>query len=208
MKVDLGKVLSLKLSLEGYFVLYCIYNKEGDILLNYVSNVNKIPSLVFKSLIDDGYLIYFGEPSVSPKYNLDNIKLTDKYQKVVLGVTNLKNISFDDAFQQLRDHYPSKAGLSDRRLHSDLIRCQNLYKTAIVKNGVVNEELHSVILQCINYEINLRHKNKSLEYLKMLPTWLSQKDWEMYIDDVEKLIKNGKFIEARVDSNDYKEDRL
>ena len=195
MEVNLEKLISLSLSLEGFLVLYCLYNEEEANLLKYIVKVNKIPSLIFNKLVSDGWLIYSGD-MVKPDYNLNNIELTDRFSKEIMEIQpNKVSLSFDECFQQLREHYPIKAGNSERRLHGDLTRCKNLYKTTIVKNGKINEELHSVILQCINFEVNLKTKSRSLDYFQLLATWLSQRTWELYIKDVEELIRKNGFVD-------------
>ena len=196
MEINIDKCLEYKLPFEGFFVLMCLYNDEKDKITNYVVNVNKIPTHVFNLLVKNGYIICSSK-STPILYTLENIELTEKFGKDVLKVIANKNISFDDAFQQLREHYPVKAGNSERRLHGDVARCKKLYQSAIVKNGKVDEELHSTILQCINFEVKLRHKNRSSEYFKLLATWLQQKEWELYIKDVEELIKRDGYVDKK-----------
>ncbi len=196
MEVNIEKLLKHCLSLEGYFICYSLYNEQETLLENYVRKVNKIPSHIFNKLVTDGWLLYSGN-TIKPDYNLDNIELTNRFSKDILCVIENKNLTFDECFQQLREHFPIKAGNSERRLHGDLTRCKNLYKTTIIKNGRINEELHSVILQCINFEINLKTKNRSLDYFQLLATWLSQKTWELYKSDVEELIKRNGFVDKK-----------
>ena len=206
MEVNIEKLIKHCLSLEGYFILFSLYNEEETLLENYVKKVNKIPSHIFNKLVEDGWLLYSGD-IVKPSYDLTNIELTNRFSKDILCVIENKNLTFDQCFQQLREHFPIKAGNSGRRLQGDLARCTNLYKTTIVKNGRIDEELHSVILQCINFEINLRTKNRSSEYFQLLATWLSQKTWELYKEDVENLIKKNGFVDKN-GSDELKEDRL
>ncbi len=197
MEVNLEKLIKYSLNIEGFLVLYCIYNEKEVELVKYITKINKIPLLVFNNLVKDGWLLYSGD-KVKLDYNLTNIELTDRFSKEIMGIQpNKASLTFDECFQQLREHFPIKAGNSDRRLHGDLARCKNLYKTTIVKNGRINEELHSVILQCINFEINLRTKNRSLEYFQLLATWLSQRTWELYKSDVEELIRKNGFVDKK-----------
>ncbi len=201
MEINLEKLIKHSLNLEGYFILYSLYNQREDLLESYVKKVNKIPSNIFNRLVTDGWLNYSGD-KVDISYNLDNIELTERFSKEILMVISNKGLTFDEYFQQLREHFPVKAGNSDRRLHGDLVRCKNLYKTTIVKNGRIDEELHSVILQCVNFEINLRTKNKSLDYFQLLATWLSQRTWELYKEDVEILIKKNGFVDKKIGGDD------
>lgn len=204
MEVNIEKLIELKLSLEGYFVLWSLYNEQGACLSRYCkSSIHKIPTRVFEQLVDEKYIDFKGDKD----FTLDNMTLTDRFKLEVLGLKDLKATSFDVAFQQLRECYPTRTP-SDRRLHQDVDRCKRLYKNIICPLGVVDEELHSVILQCINYIVNQATKAKKLDYLQMLPTFLSQKNWETVKDDVEALILKNGFVDKKknLDSGGFMDD--
>jgi len=203
MQVNIDKLLKLKIPLEAYFILWCIYNEEVDALANYINNNKSIPINIYELLSNDNWLIFTGETN-----DLNNVELTDKFAKEFLGIINYNGtLTFDDAFQQLRDHFPIKAGNSERRLQGNPEKCKNLYKSIIIKNGRIDEALHSLILQCVNYEINLRTKAKSLEYFKLMTTWLNQREWELYKLEVEEIIRKDGFIDKN-GSDELREDRL
>lgn len=208
MEINIDKLIKAKLPLEAYIILSCIYNEEQDKLYNYINNVSKTPLNTFEFLIKEKYIISNGIKSVTNiLIEIENCELTDKFPKEFLGITKSKGtLIFDEAFQQLRDHFPIKAGCSERRLQGNIEKCKNLYRIIIVKNGKLNDELHSVILQCINYEINLRTKARSLEYFKLMTTWLNQREWELYIDEVESIIKKEGFVDKKSDINGFLED--
>lgn len=200
MEVNVEKLIDLKLSLEGFFILNCLYNDEGNLLERYCKNsVYKIPTRVFEQLKNENYI----EIKEGTKdFTLDNMILTDRFKLEVLGLKDLQATTFDIAFQQLREHYPTKTP-NGRRLHQDVERCKKLYKNIICPIGTkVDDELHSVILQCINFIINEKSKNRSLDYLQMLPTFLSQKTWETVKEDVENKIKQSGFVENKFKRGD------
>lgn len=193
MEVSIDKLIGSKIPLEGYMIMYCLYNEEKDLLASYTKNVRKISTEVFLDLVKNGYLTNSSEDPAA--FTIDSIELTDKFKNEVLKVPIVNNITFDQAFNQLREHYPSKVvdpvG-AVRRLQSDIERCKRLYKSAILVNGEVDEATHSLILQCINFEVGERKRSKSIQYMQMLPTYLSKRSWELVQEDVEKLIiKNG-----------------
>ena len=191
MNVNVDKLIEFKLPLEGFFILHCLHNEETGLLQNYVTNISKLSTMVFKDLINGGWLETTAKDDT---FTLTNISLTDKFSKEILGIVDVSGISFAEAFEQLRDHYPSKAGKTERRLQGNVARCKILYENTIKKNGVVDEELHSLILQCVNYEIRSRTKDRSLDYFQMLATWLQQRTWEVYLKDVEDEIKKNGFV--------------
>lgn len=110
-----------------------------------------------------------------------------------------KIISFDDAFADLKAHYPSKTP-DGRRLHSDPERCKKLYREIILVLGVVNEDKHSLILQCIDYQVKEAKKFGKLNFIQMLPTWLFQKTWMLYEEEVKKIISSKGFVDKENNS--------
>jgi hypothetical protein len=203
MKEVIERCLASSLNLYQYFILNSLYNEEGEKIVQYCISVEKILTKDFIYLIDKGYL---EEVKDRKLIEINDLILTDKFASEILKISNTKNITFDVAFNQLREHFPSKAGNSERRLQGDVERCKRLYQNTIVKNGKIDIELHSVILQCINYEIKMKTKSRSLEYFKLLATWLSKEEWRLYYDDVIEIIKKDGAVGKKGD--DYQEDRL
>lgn len=204
MEVNVEKLIEKSLSLEGFFILYSLFNEEEELLSRYCkSSVYKIPTRVFQQLVDEKYITIKGNDT--KEFRIDNMELTDKFKLEILGLKNLKSISFDKAFEQLRQHYPTKTP-NGRRLHQDVERCKRLYKNVICPLGVMNEELHSFILQCINFIIEQKRRSKSEDYLQLLSTFLQQKNWESVQDEVEELIKKNGYVERRDVGGGFMED--
>ncbi len=203
MNVNVDKLIEFNLPLDGFFILYCLHNEETGMLQNYVTNISKIPTKVFKQLISEGWLETTAKDDT---FTLTNISVTDRFSKEILGIVDVNGITFAESFEQLREHYPSKAGRTERRLQGNVARCKTLYQNTITKNGVVDEELHSLILQCINYEIKSRTKDRSLDYFQMLATWLQQRTWEVYKQDVEEEIKKNGFVDKKEDLGGFTTD--
>lgn len=192
MEVNLNKLIGLKIPLEGFMIMHLLHSEEREILSSYVVNVRKIPTEVFQDLVNKGYLINSSEDPAS--FTIDSIELTDKFKSEILKVPSVKGVTFDQAFEQVREHFPSKvtdpAG-GVRRLQSDIDRCKKLYKAVIISSGEVDEELHKLILLCIDLEKSERVRSRSVQYWKLLPTYLSQKGWEVYMEDVKELMKKN-----------------
>ncbi len=184
-KIDIDKLIECDLSFDEYFLLLYLYNEDMDSIFKYFVGDNKLDLLTFRKLVVNGWI----EDSLTFNDELGNLKLTDKFAKEFMGIIINKNLNFDECFQQLREYYPIKAGNSERRLQGNIDKCKKLYQFTIMKNGKIDEQLHNIILQCINFEINLRTKNRSLEYFQLLATWLGQRTWELYKEDVQVLVK-------------------
>ncbi len=192
------RCIKYRINLYQYFILNSLYNEEGYKIVDYCINVDKIPTKDFLYLIDNGYL---EEVKDRKLIEINDLILTDKFASEILKIANTKNITFDVAFNQLREHFPTKAGNSERRLQGEVERCKRLYKSTIVKNGKLDEELHSVILQCINYEVRVKTKSRSMEYFKLLATWLSKEEWRLYYDDVVEIIKKEGSVGGNTDNS-------
>lgn len=194
MEVNINKLIGLQIPLEGFMVMHLLYNEEKELLLSYTKNVGPIPTKVFVDLVNNGYLTT-SHPGV---FTLDTIELTDKFKFDVLKVPNTVNLTFEQAFEQLREYYPSKVADPTggvRRLQADIDRCKKLYKTAVIANGEVDEDIHGFILQCVKFEVEERKRGRNLQYMQMLPTYLSKKSWELVGDDVRALLKKNGTVE-------------
>lgn len=206
MEVDINRLIGLGLSIEEYMILYLLHNDNRDILDSYNNNIgfgeDRDLSDILDNLYDKGY--------INNDENGESI-CTDKFKTEVLKIPKVdNNISFEEAFEQLREHFPTKVTSPNgavRRLQSDIDRCKKLYKKTIVfSDGTIDLESHKFILQCIDFEVNERRKGKNEAYWQLLPTYLNQRGWELVEDDVEKLLKDkGTIINT---SEDYIEDRL
>lgn len=209
MEVDINRLIGLGLTIQEYMILYLMYNDNQDVLDSYMNNIEYITMNTLQSLADRGYLTYF-EAGID-RDHLDYFKLTDKFKTEVLKVPKVdNNITFEEAFEQLREHYPTKVigpNRGVRRLQSDIDRCKKLYKKIIIDNyGDIDIKKHQFILQCIDFEVIERKRGKNEAYWQLLPTYLNQRGWELVEEDVKKLIeKNGTIINT---SEDYVEDRL
>lgn len=207
MEIDIDRIIESKLNLNGWLILYCLHSKNNSLLLNYIAAVGKIQTKVFDDLVKHEWLSFEGN---STEYTLDNISLTDKFSNVFYPKKS-NALDFDFCYKQLKIHYPSKVvdqygGV--RPLHTDNERCRKLYANAIMKDGQVDEEKHSMILQCINYIVNNKTKSKSLGFMQLLPTFLYQKGWEPVESDVMKIIieKGGVMKKEEGESGGFMDD--
>ncbi len=55
-KVNIDRIIALGLGLEHYFILYCLYTKEEQLIHSYTSKCKKINTEVFRELEKSGYL--------------------------------------------------------------------------------------------------------------------------------------------------------
>lgn len=195
--VDLNKLYTNKLKIEEWFILYCLVNKEEEILVNYVHNCGTISSQVFYNLRNSGFIILKDALNCT----FDSIIVTE----ITKNLFNVQDTAFfDTLFKELLSTYPNSVKRitgGTRRLHNDLVRCKTLYKKTIITGISVspNNTLHKKILLCVQLYYKEHLKDNKQEFMQLLATFLSQRTWEQYINEVsniEILTKDTKNYDA------------
>lgn len=174
--IESKKILNSGLSIQAYFVLYCIAYDMQSLLEDYVEKKGKIDKSDFKTLTDEGYLEIKGNDIV-----FKNLKITDKTKELFEISKVLDHKRF---FQELKDVYPKrvKIGKRSRSLHQDMESCEKKYKQLID-----SEEFHKKILLCVKAYVKELEDSGRLEFMQMLPTWINQKNYQVYIDDIDSI---------------------
>lgn len=175
--VNLDILVSNGLSFEGYFILWCLITNEESTLLNYTRNCRKIPTEIF-NLLEQQQLITINRQQIT-----DN-NITYNSLKITQSGKQLFNVQdFDKMFEEFRQSYPTKAGISGRRLHLDLKRCKTLYKKIIGTDA----KLHEAMCNCAKlYAIEKRRTNSEV-YMQNLATWLHQENYTDYLEEAQKV---------------------
>lgn len=115
------------------------------------------------------YLDY-NEPIV-----FENIKTTSKFLELISG---------EDLFEQLYNSYPVIAIRPDGKkdsLRSNRAKCKLKY-LKLVKN---NKILHDHILDCLEYEKDLKHKTGYTGYYLRLYNYLEKEEWKKYENNLK-----------------------
>jgi hypothetical protein len=181
--VDLNKLYANKLKLEDYFILFCLVNEEEELLVKYTTNCGGIDTNSFQRLRNSGFIVLTNEINIT----FSSIKITNQ-TKELFNVQD--NTDFDILFKELLSTYPNSVKRvtgGTRRLHNDLVRCKKLYKASLVSSERVNKDLHKKILLCVQMYYREHLKDNKQEFMQLLATFLSQRTWEQYLNDVEKL---------------------
>jgi hypothetical protein len=183
-KVDIKTLTALGLGFEQYFVLYCLYKKDKELLLTYITRCKKIDLKVFTQLTEGGYLTVD---------NIDNIRyegltLTREGNQVFepdkSGLFRAEAIKAEaknsERFEEFRKNYPSrvKEGFKSRPLHTNLKRCKQLY-SKLIDDGDIS---HEMLCKCARLYHKERERSRSEWYMQALETWLYQRNFEPYID--------------------------
>ena len=168
-EINMKMLFKSKLSIESYCILLWLVRSHKDMIESYVKSYGKVDMFRFEELVKLGYI------EIIDKNNLtfDNIRVTEAGIEVI-GIEKLDHVRM---FKELKEVYPKKGGL--RGLHTDLARCQKIYKELIT-----SEEMHKKILNCIRLHVKQTKQAGKMEFLQALPAFLHQRNYEQYLDDI------------------------
>jgi len=186
LNIDFEIAIKHKLKLEEFFVLACLHENKERLIVEYTSNCGRIETGIFSKLHEKGFIIVDNIIDIS----FDSIKLTPLGNSLFDVIRN-NNVEFNELFSELKNTYPSKVPTKTggiRRLHGDLQRCIKLYKSTIIKNGIINLELHTKIIRCVKLYYLEKQKANDLPFLAAFATFLQQRNWEQYLDEANENI--------------------
>lgn len=183
--VDLNKLYTNKIKIEDYFVLFCLVHSDEEMLMRYISTCGRIETLSFHRLRDSGFIILQDEINIL----FNEIEVTEQ-AKNLFNVSD--NKEFETAFKELLSTYPKSVKRvtgGTRPLHNDLQRCKKLYKLTLVDrvSSSLNKTLHQKILLCVQKYYRDHLKDNKQEFMQLLATFLSQRTWEQYLEDVSDI---------------------
>lgn len=183
--VDLNKLYANKLKIEDWFILFCLVYDNEEMLMKYITTCGRIETLIFQRLRDSGFIILKNELNIL----FNEIEVTEQ-AKNLFNVQD--NTHFDTLFKELLSTYPKSVKRitgGTRPLHNDLQRCKKLYKLTLVDrvSSSLNKTLHQKILLCVQKYYRDHLKDNKQEFMQLLATFLSQRTWEQYLDDVSDI---------------------
>lgn len=183
--VDLNKLYTNKIKIEDYFVLFCLVHNDEEMLMRYITTTGRIETLTFQRLRDSGFIILRDEINIL----FNEIEVTEQ-TKNLFNVSD--NKEFEIAFKELLSTYPKSVKRvtgGTRPLHNDLQRCKKLYKLTLVDrvSSSLNTTLHRKIILCVQKYYRDHLKDNKQEFMQLLATFLSQRTWEQYLEDVSDI---------------------
>lgn len=187
--VNVGDLITNQLSLEGYFILWCLNSKNDVTMLRYTRNCRKIPTQIFLDLEQKELISINRENLPEDILTFQALKLTEK-SKQLFEVPD-----FEVLFSELREAYPKQVSTTKRKLQTDINRCRTLYKK-IIGNNI---ELHEKICKCAKLYYNQTVRAGSENFIQALPAWLHQRNYEQYLDEVNKYDKIDE-VQSNVES--------
>lgn len=180
LEINIPQIIEFGVTLEEYFLLYCVNYSQKDILIQY-TKIRKFSDKDFNSLEERKLLNFTRDPEGLIYFS--SLTLSEKSLSLFPKV----DLTFEQAFAELRSVYPKK--FAERALHTDLERCRNLHKKAISKkDGSLDVNQHKMILKCTEVYVNGLRKAGKMQYLQGLPAYLNQQNWKAYEEEVGKAI--------------------
>lgn len=173
--------LNLGISLDEYFLLYCIANNAENLLIQYVEK-NPIKNELFTKLIDKDFIVL---NSKTDKIYFNDVKITEK-GKLAIGSNKVVN---EGDFDEFRKNYPNQVkfmtptGLAVRKLQGNLPRCKALYIKMLKKVS------HEQLCRCAKLYWEETAKNEGGRYVKMLQVWLHEELFVDYLEDIQQTVK-------------------
>lgn len=179
--INLDLLLRAGITVNQYFIMQLIHNKKKELFRQYMEIFHKSPVDVndLKYLVSKEFLIM---KDINGKYTFENLMVTKLF-------TNLAFINVDDAIEELENTYPKKTPITGRRLHADKDKWSKKYLSIIKKDRT----LHDKIILCIKAELQHRQKTDGQEYWALLSTYINNKRWEQYLDDIDGYSEESKF---------------
>ena len=171
--IDYDKILNSDLTIDQYCILQIIAKEHRSFLEKYVTKYGKIDMSVFNILNKKGYLDIIGD-----NITFNSLKITEK-TKVLFDLNTLDHKWF---FKELKDAYPKRVKINKRTrsLHQNMEDCEKKYKQI-----VDSEETHKKILKCVKAYVKELEDSGRLEFIQMLSTWINQKNYQTYIEEIE-----------------------
>ena len=180
--IDLEKLIEVELSIEQFVFLSLIdenkpllYEAYSKKFKNIIQSKNQLTELIDKGIL---------KMEKADNYDFANFKVTEAFHQ-------LFNNDKAKIIQEIKEVYPKQTPSGQRKgLQADSNKWIPKYLN-IVKN---NSQLHSLIIDCIKYEMHDRNLNNQAEYIPLLTTYINNARWEVYMDEVIALREKGKKV--------------
>jgi len=163
--ISAHEYIILRMMLDNNYVLLNEYIKSSKTESRWRDNLTKLSQL--------GYVVV-------NDYNVNNINP----QTVAISASLRDKFSFKtDPFFDLYNRFPVKVVRPDGRqvyLRKNYDYCNTLYNTVIR----ANPSKHDSIVNALEAEKKDRELNGTMQYMKTLAKWISDKSWEDYEEKV------------------------
>lgn len=186
--INFDTLLRTGLGVNQFTFLTLLKHNKSNLFEEYRSqekSIGRMTSMeIIEDLIDKGWLLRIDNSEHGKKdARFSNFKVTDKFNELV-------DVNNTDIIQELKDAYPKKTPSGNRvNLQQDSDKWIPKYLKAIGDN----KDLHNIVLKCIEAEKINRKKTKAEEYWALLTTYVNNRRWEVYINNIDNIQDSSVF---------------
>jgi hypothetical protein len=187
MILELDLHLLYKSGLSPNQFIFCDLLREGHYLI--LQKLIKTTGFVNKESITD---LLSKKYVISNEYfNLNDFNSTIRFLSITDKFKSILPVKNNDPFQDILNLYPTKTLRPDGNtdyLKTGIKKCNTKYNNIIKRNP----SKHELIVEALKYELNIRKKENTLKFMKRLPKWISDEEWEVFIQRMEDDNGNNK----------------
>lgn len=195
--IDWEYLLNNNLSLEAYLILYSIKTNDVNLISSYTKKCKKISTEVFNDLEKRQYISI--ERNGTDQIFFENLSLAINGQSLpsetvvpLLEDSKISKKEVEKQFGEFRQCYPMSVkveGGIPRRLQGNLNVCRQLYEKLLMETS------HEILCKAAKLYTDEKYRSRSERYMQNLETWLRQKNYQQYLEDINKNINfDGKNI--------------
>src|SRR3990167_1068676 len=176
--VDETKLIELEISVQDF--IFCYY-----------LNLKEKPGC----LLDAGYPLEYDLQKLEEKGLIqrigDNIFITKTFKKLI-------DINYNQCFEEFWNTFPSSTDDGRKLKTANRSVIKKKYEDIVKEDQI----LHDLIIACLKEEINQR-KSEGLKFMRHIATWINNRTWEAYVDDVANKRKSYSEEELKPENRLY-----
>lgn len=179
---NLTKLSASKLSPNEFVICYLLLKKEFNLLKGCLSWIDSKELISVLRNLEAKRYVKIGYEKIEESIDFEKIFVRQPFIEIMqLDITGTP-------FEELREIYPKKTS-GGRRLHTNLILAKKKYLEFLRGNA----QLHPLILKAVELEVKERTLHNKLDFMQNLATYIHQKSWDAYMEDVLKYQENPNY---------------
>lgn len=176
---NLNEINESKISLNGYFICYCIYHNRKDLILDYIKNHTGFNIQDVKELEDNGWIKIINK---SEKIIFENLQIEEKFRIFV----EKKDKPEKDWINEWLEMFPKGVKSGGYYIKTDLNGCRKKMRKFTSTHPEYTKE--TIIKATQNY-IN-RCEHNGYQYMKIAPYFIEKDGVSMLAGECEAIITN------------------
>jgi hypothetical protein len=176
---NLNEINESKISLNGYFICYCIYHNRKDLILDYIKNHTGFNIQDVKELEDNGWIKIINK---SEKIIFENLQIEEKFRIFV----EKKDKPEKDWINEWLEMFPKGVKSGGYYIKTDLNGCRKKMRKFTSTHPEYTKE--TIIKATQNY-IN-RCEHNGYQYMKIAPYFIEKDGVSMLSGECEAIITN------------------